>query len=411
MIWPELAELHQQGFSIEAHTVGHPVLSDTSQSDLAYELLQPRSAIQKNIPGAQAFFLAYPFGVGSHDERVLAMVRQAGYLAAVGYSIDEGIANPADPDLYAIRRSSVAGNTTLVLNFQRPDTFFMRRVNPGFPLPNPQVDRFSVQDSYGAVRNQFYSGEDIVAQVTASNWGQAAPVSGTLELRDSAKKVIYNSHAQSANANSPLGMFTRGKGKGKFLFFLSAPAVTSQQKLEYALQVYDLPHLLNFFNSEFRPAFEVLDSPISVRANTNQLSLSAGQPQELVFTVANTGSAATDMQLTVSFSAGLAVTAVDSAWQALPPGSQMDRRGCSGPCAKSTDLIYELRQAEFPVGEKTFKLSVRPAAGAVGEQWVQYRLSMNVPGQITPYPLLHDPLGGKTDQQGYFAYRIPVALK
>jgi len=411
MIWSELAELHRQGFSIEAHTVSHPVLSDTRDGDAEYQLVQARGAIMTNVPGAEAAFLAYPFGVGSHDERVRSLVMQAGYKAAVGYSIDEGVANPSTPDLFAIPRISITNKITLDLDIQQPDTLFMRMVEPDFRLPNLEIGKLSVQDHWGALRAKFYAGEEVTLQVNASNWGQAFRALGTIELRDTSKKLVYNSHDQAVSQDSMVGMFSRGKDKGKFLFFWTPPLTTKPGKYDYSLQVYDVTHKLHYLTSEFSRAFEVLNSPLSVRSGSDQVTLQPGESRELVFTVANTGTAASQMALVVSFSPGLEVSSSDSLWKAAPAGSQVTRRGCSSKCSKSTDLVYELQQDQFPAGEQSFRLTIRPAAGASGAQWVRYRVAMNVPGQVTPYPLLYDPMSGTLDQQGYFSYRIPVSLK
>ena len=85
--WPELKELAQEGFDIQAHSKSHDDMRrKPTESEEEYnrrmqaELVQPLAIFQQRV-GAPARILAYPYG--SHDDGVVKRVREAGYVAAL----------------------------------------------------------------------------------------------------------------------------------------------------------------------------------------------------------------------------------------------------------------------------------------------------------------------------------------
>jgi peptidoglycan/xylan/chitin deacetylase (PgdA/CDA1 family) len=87
MSWPELKELAQEGFDIQAHSKTHEDMRrKPTESDEEYarrmqtELVQPLTIFQQRV-GQSPKILAYPYG--SHDDEVVKRVREAGYQAAL----------------------------------------------------------------------------------------------------------------------------------------------------------------------------------------------------------------------------------------------------------------------------------------------------------------------------------------
>lgn len=87
LTWPELKELAQEGFDIQAHSKTHEDMRrKPTESDEEYgrrmqaELVYPLGVFQNRI-GQSPKILAYPYG--SHDEDVVRRAREAGYIAAL----------------------------------------------------------------------------------------------------------------------------------------------------------------------------------------------------------------------------------------------------------------------------------------------------------------------------------------
>jgi peptidoglycan/xylan/chitin deacetylase (PgdA/CDA1 family) len=72
----QLLELKDAGVLIGSHTRSHPHLPQCLDQELEEELSGSRSALEK-ITGASVEMLSLPFG--SHDDRVMAAARKAGY--------------------------------------------------------------------------------------------------------------------------------------------------------------------------------------------------------------------------------------------------------------------------------------------------------------------------------------------
>ena len=77
--WNDLRELHDAGWEIASHTWSHARLTELNDEALASELVRSRERISAEI-GAPCETLAYPYG--DYDSRVVAVTRDAGYVAA-----------------------------------------------------------------------------------------------------------------------------------------------------------------------------------------------------------------------------------------------------------------------------------------------------------------------------------------
>jgi peptidoglycan/xylan/chitin deacetylase (PgdA/CDA1 family) len=87
MTWPELKELAQEGFDIQAHSKTHGDMrrkpgepDDEYNRRMQSELVQPLGLFQQRL-GQVPTILAYPYG--AHDEDVVKRTREAGYVAAL----------------------------------------------------------------------------------------------------------------------------------------------------------------------------------------------------------------------------------------------------------------------------------------------------------------------------------------
>ncbi len=108
MSWPELKELAQEGFDIQAHSKTHDDMrkkANESEEDynrrMQAELVQPLAIFQQRI-GQPVRILAYPYG--SHDEGVVKRVREAGYLAALDVRRQ---GNPSFTPILTIHRAQI----------------------------------------------------------------------------------------------------------------------------------------------------------------------------------------------------------------------------------------------------------------------------------------------------------------
>lgn len=78
----ELQELVEQGMSIGAHTLSHPILSQQT-SELAWKEISESRSLLENAIGQSVWALAYPFGdAASVTPREMQMAEQAGFKCA-----------------------------------------------------------------------------------------------------------------------------------------------------------------------------------------------------------------------------------------------------------------------------------------------------------------------------------------
>lgn len=89
LTWAQIREMAEAGVDIQSHSLSHPYLTrrkHRSMTDAAYEewltreLTESKRILEKQS-GKKVQFLAYPYG--DYDDRLAAMVKQAGYTAAL----------------------------------------------------------------------------------------------------------------------------------------------------------------------------------------------------------------------------------------------------------------------------------------------------------------------------------------
>ena len=105
--WRELAELHDTGIEIGAHTVRHPQLDQLPEKELRDELYISKSVLEDKL-GFAVPGLAYPFGYSNRKVREVA--RELGYTYA--YSVDNALTTDA-AGKFTLPRLTVRRTTTM----------------------------------------------------------------------------------------------------------------------------------------------------------------------------------------------------------------------------------------------------------------------------------------------------------
>ncbi len=108
MSWADIAGIAQRGNDIASHTLTHMNLSSTDEATLKAELEGSQQALR--LKGYAANVLVYPYGAGSDNATVQAVVAQY-YLAARG--TQAGKCDMATFDRYSINAYDIYHNTTL----------------------------------------------------------------------------------------------------------------------------------------------------------------------------------------------------------------------------------------------------------------------------------------------------------
>ena len=178
------------------------------------------------------------------------------------------------------------------------------------------------------------------------------------------------------------------------------------------MDIKDEHYLLGYFNSGKQTAFSVDQSPVTLESYPEEIHLSNHEETEINFYVDYSGSDAGKMYLTVSMSPGISVVETNpiNNWTIYPPGSWIAAKGCDTPCIQTSELIYELYDANYIGGTKAYSMTIQTTPEATGDQLIYYRLAMEVPDQVTFDPYLRVPLWGETDQQAYYVRVLPIDL-
>ncbi|MGA1840811.1 MAG: polysaccharide deacetylase family protein [bacterium] len=105
--WKEIIQLKNTGISFGAHTVNHPHMTQLTDNDIKYEILECKKLMEQRLENPITSF-CYPYG--DYDERVLNIVRKMGFRAAC--SVEWGVKNDLR-SLFALKRVTIGPETTL----------------------------------------------------------------------------------------------------------------------------------------------------------------------------------------------------------------------------------------------------------------------------------------------------------
>jgi peptidoglycan/xylan/chitin deacetylase (PgdA/CDA1 family) len=104
MSWETARRLQRAGFTLGAHSMNHPHLTDL-EPHACYEQLHAARTVLEDQLGAPMLHLAYPYG--AYNAQVRALAAEAGYMTASSVQIGRSL---ADDDLLALHRIPVNGN-------------------------------------------------------------------------------------------------------------------------------------------------------------------------------------------------------------------------------------------------------------------------------------------------------------
>lgn len=101
--WKELKQMADYGIVIGSHTMDHPFLTRLSPSKARYQIEKSKSVLEKRL-GRPVEVFSYPYG--SHNNRLVQMVKESGYLAAV--TTDQGLVTRSS-NPYVLKRIRILG--------------------------------------------------------------------------------------------------------------------------------------------------------------------------------------------------------------------------------------------------------------------------------------------------------------
>ncbi len=182
---PEISTLYAGGFPVESHSVTHPRLTEIPLDQAEQEILASRLDIESRL-GGQVEFFCYPGGYGAYEPEIRALVQEAGYRGAVA-AWPGGIANTITSDIWALPRVAISETHSLELDPIHPERFYMRRLDPSFPLPFIAVDAVRFTHADGTSGSCFTPGEVVSVTVATTNVGAAVDAQMTFALDDDAE--------------------------------------------------------------------------------------------------------------------------------------------------------------------------------------------------------------------------------
>ena len=98
LTWDQAREMEKHGISIQSHTVDHKPMTDLSDEQLRWELVESKKKAEAEL-GHEVSYVAYP--TGTYNLHIAEMVREAGYKGA--FTIKYGDVDAAT-NIYAIER-------------------------------------------------------------------------------------------------------------------------------------------------------------------------------------------------------------------------------------------------------------------------------------------------------------------
>lgn len=106
--WPELRQLANEGVTLGAHTVTHPIMTQLSPEDVRFEIAQSQSDLQREI-GTTLPIFCYPSG--GHDDSIVALLQEKGFRLA--FTTLDGQNDLRHADLLRLRRTNITRRTSL----------------------------------------------------------------------------------------------------------------------------------------------------------------------------------------------------------------------------------------------------------------------------------------------------------
>jgi peptidoglycan/xylan/chitin deacetylase (PgdA/CDA1 family) len=105
--WEELRQLAKAGVTLGAHTQTHPIMTQIAPAEIRREISGSQKALQREIGAALPIF-CYPSG--SHDDTVVAILKEEGFVAA--FTTLDGHNNLRSTDPLRLRRTNITKRTS-----------------------------------------------------------------------------------------------------------------------------------------------------------------------------------------------------------------------------------------------------------------------------------------------------------
>lgn len=258
MLWKEAAIMEAEGHSCEAHTLSHPHLGTANPWKAYREITGAKKEIETRLNKIVTCF-AYPFGDGVKSPYLRFLVRISGYLAAVSYNT--GMADPETSAVMALPRIKITQEHSVDMNSAHPEDFFMRIIDPSFPLPRISMSRIEIFDSLGRRDRPFFApGESLTVKVIAFNSGDAVDVRGSLQVTGNAGKgehMIFSSHPKRDVCKRP---FACGSLQ-EFAYMLRIPDDAADCGCQLKFSIHDDMYVLRYFLG----IYEGGEAPLRIR--------------------------------------------------------------------------------------------------------------------------------------------------
>lgn len=117
--WADLRALADDGVTVAAHTQTHPALTHVAPDDARREIRGSREDLERELAVPAVPIFSYPFGL--HDERVVQLVREEGFEAAVSCIDGQNSVPTMNP--LRLRRTNITRRTS-------PFIFRLRLLTP-----------------------------------------------------------------------------------------------------------------------------------------------------------------------------------------------------------------------------------------------------------------------------------------
>jgi peptidoglycan/xylan/chitin deacetylase (PgdA/CDA1 family) len=248
LIWDEVRDFIKDGFQVGSHTVTHPDLSSIPDSQIKQELDQSRSDFRDKL-GLQVDVFSYPGGSGADSQIVHSDLQEAGYRAAVTTS--SGIANTATSDIYSLPRLMITEHNSVVLDPTQPNLFFMRKVDPNFPISIISIANVEFLGRDGQLTAVASPGDSVNMKVTISSRGAVLPVQITVNVLSSSAQTVAPYFSQTMN-------FDHVNRKGKtYDFNIPISKDIGLGQVYYNITIDDQYAVLEFASSGWKNAFLV----------------------------------------------------------------------------------------------------------------------------------------------------------
>jgi peptidoglycan/xylan/chitin deacetylase (PgdA/CDA1 family) len=248
LIWNEVKAFIKDGFLVGSHTVTHPALSSIPEDQIKQELAGSRSDILDKL-GLQVDIFSYPGGSGAADQAVQSDVEEAGYRAAV--TTFNGFANTVTSNLFSLPRVMITEQNSVVLDPTQPTLFFMRKIDPNFPIPFISITNVEFLSRDSQPTTVASPGDSVIMKITIRSRGAVLPT------RISVKMLSSSEHSIVVYFSQTLRLDRMNRNAKTYGFNIPIPKDIVLGQNFYAIKINDQYAVLEFASSGWKDAFLV----------------------------------------------------------------------------------------------------------------------------------------------------------